>query len=224
MQVWVDYDTTHAMLNATIAPCCLSSKPSTPLLSVRYNLSSVLPTTAVFAGFSAATGPIDSRHYILGWSFKLNGQPNYSALSLKTIQQLAAQLHARPRTNNNITTLCAGLIPTLGIAILVVLQGTNSFAGESHPIHIHGDDFYILEEGFGNFDAAADTTKLNLDDPPMRNTVGVPVNGWAVIRRQPWGVADALPPRRPHHLGPRHGLPRRGAAVSPAPPPDLPLC
>ncbi|KAG8050834.1 hypothetical protein GUJ93_ZPchr0009g1241 [Zizania palustris] len=69
-----------------------------------------------------------------------------------------------------------------GSVVQVVLQGTNVFAGENHPIHIHGYDFYILAEGLGNFNAATDTAKFNLDDPPMRNTVGVPVNGWAVIR------------------------------------------
>ncbi|KAJ6832784.1 laccase-3-like [Iris pallida] len=69
-----------------------------------------------------------------------------------------------------------------GSVVQVVLQGTSIFAGENHPIHIHGYDFYILAEGFGNFDAKTDTSKFNLVDPPMRNTVGVPVNGWAVIR------------------------------------------
>ncbi|EES07861.1 hypothetical protein BDA96_05G006200 [Sorghum bicolor] len=69
-----------------------------------------------------------------------------------------------------------------GAAVQLVLQGTNVFAAENHPIHLHGYDFYILAEGFGNFDAATDTAKFNMDDPPMRNTVGVPVNGWAVIR------------------------------------------
>ncbi|THU64926.1 hypothetical protein C4D60_Mb01t31640 [Musa balbisiana] len=69
-----------------------------------------------------------------------------------------------------------------GSVVQLVLQGTNIFAAENHPIHIHGYDFYILAEGFGNFNAAKDNARFNLVDPPMRNTVGVPVNGWAVIR------------------------------------------
>ncbi|THU51930.1 hypothetical protein C4D60_Mb06t36260 [Musa balbisiana] len=69
-----------------------------------------------------------------------------------------------------------------GSVVQLVLQGTNIFAAENHPIHIHGYDFYILAEGFGNFNPAKDNAKFNLVDPPMRNTVGVPVNGWAVIR------------------------------------------
>ena len=69
-----------------------------------------------------------------------------------------------------------------GSRVQVVLQGTNVFAGENHPIHLHGYDFYIVGEGFGNFNPKTDAAKFNLVDPPMRNTVGVPVNGWAVIR------------------------------------------
>jgi laccase len=73
-----------------------------------------------------------------------------------------------------------------GSVVQVVLQGTNIFAAESHPIHLHGNDFYILAQGFGNFNPKKDTPKFNLVDPPLRNTFSVPVNGWAVIR---W-VAD----------------------------------
>jgi len=66
--------------------------------------------------------------------------------------------------------------------VQVILQGTNIFAGESHPIHLHGYDFYIVGAGFGNYNAQTDPPKFNLVDPPMRNTVNVPVNGWAAIR------------------------------------------
>lgn len=69
-----------------------------------------------------------------------------------------------------------------GSRVQLVLQGTSIFTAENHPIHIHGYDFFIVAEGFGNFDPKTDAAKFNLVDPPMRNTVGVPVNGWAVIR------------------------------------------
>ncbi|RZS19260.1 hypothetical protein BHM03_00051638 [Ensete ventricosum] len=69
-----------------------------------------------------------------------------------------------------------------GSVVQLVLQGTNIFAGEEHPMHIHGYHFYVLATGFGNFDPGRDTARFNLVDPPLRNTVGVPVNGWAVIR------------------------------------------
>lgn len=69
-----------------------------------------------------------------------------------------------------------------GEAVQVVLQGTSIFTAENHPIHLHGYDFYIVGEGFGNFNPSKDTAKFNLVDPPMRNTASVPVGGWAVIR------------------------------------------
>lgn len=69
-----------------------------------------------------------------------------------------------------------------GARVQIVLQGTNIFTAENHPIHLHGYDFYILAEGFGNFNPKTDTAKFNLVDPPLRNTVSLPVKGWAVIR------------------------------------------
>ncbi|KAG0469130.1 hypothetical protein HPP92_018458 [Vanilla planifolia] len=71
---------------------------------------------------------------------------------------------------------------SFGSVVQLVLQGTGIFSVENHPIHLHGYDFYILAEGFGNFNAATDSAKFNLVDPPMRNTVTVPASGWAVIR------------------------------------------
>ncbi|KAH9311400.1 hypothetical protein KI387_026435, partial [Taxus chinensis] len=67
-------------------------------------------------------------------------------------------------------------------AVQVILQGTNIFAAENHPIHLHGYDFYIVGEGFGNYNPRRDPQGFNLVDPPLRNTVAVPVNGWAAIR------------------------------------------
>ncbi|GLJ26186.1 hypothetical protein SUGI_0502410 [Cryptomeria japonica] len=67
-------------------------------------------------------------------------------------------------------------------AVQVILQGTNIFAAENHPIHLHGYDFYIVGEGFGNYNPRTDPQNFNLIDPPQRNTVAVPVNGWAAIR------------------------------------------
>jgi hypothetical protein len=108
------------LLNVTIAPYfLLSTKPSRPLLSITYNLSSVLPTTTVYAGFSSSTGILNCKHYVLGWSFKLNGEAaalNYSALSLKAIQELAQQVHARPHSFK--TILCIVLLPIVVISIL----------------------------------------------------------------------------------------------------------
>ncbi|CAH1434971.1 unnamed protein product [Lactuca virosa] len=66
--------------------------------------------------------------------------------------------------------------------IEVVFQGTNLVGGLDHPMHLHGFNFYVLGWGFGNFDKKKDPKNYNLVDPPYRNTVIVPINGWAAIR------------------------------------------
>ncbi|KAG4196276.1 hypothetical protein ERO13_A06G160500v2 [Gossypium hirsutum] len=117
-----------------------------------------------------------------------------------------------------------------GSRVQIVLQDTSIVTPENHPIHLHGYDFYIIAQGFGNFDPKKDTSKFNLVDPPLRNTVGVPVNGWAVIRfvadnpvwimhchldvHINWGLAMAF-------------LVENGVGelqTIQLPPPDLPIC
>ncbi|KAI4354613.1 hypothetical protein L6164_003462 [Bauhinia variegata] len=91
----------------------------------------------------------------------------------------------------------------------IVLQNTALLGIENHPIHIHGMNFYVLAQGFGNYNATRDEAKFNLVNPQMRNTIAVPVGGWAVIRFKaknpgiwlvhchfdvhlPWGMAMAF--------------------------------
>uniref|UniRef100_A0A0D9XZG3 non-specific serine/threonine protein kinase n=1 Tax=Leersia perrieri TaxID=77586 RepID=A0A0D9XZG3_9ORYZ len=71
MQVWVDYDAKFHQINVTLAR--LSDKPQQPLLSSTINISLML-SSSVYAGFSAATGHTNCNHSVLGWSFKVNGK------------------------------------------------------------------------------------------------------------------------------------------------------
>lgn len=66
----------------------------------------------------------------------------------------------------------------------IVLQNTAFVGIENHPIHIHGFNFHVLAQGFGNYDSVNDQGKFNLVNPQTRNTIAVPVGGWAVIRFQ----------------------------------------
>lgn len=65
----------------------------------------------------------------------------------------------------------------------VVFQNTALLGGQNHPMHIHGYSFHVLAQGFGNFNRK-DRAKFNLVNPQLRNTVGVPMGGWTVIRFQ----------------------------------------
>ncbi|KAJ1694926.1 hypothetical protein LUZ63_011624 [Rhynchospora breviuscula] len=72
MQAWVEYDSQETRIDVTLSPIGMS-KPSKPLLSYEFNLSTVLINNSMYVGFSSSTGTVRTSHYILGWSFKLNG-------------------------------------------------------------------------------------------------------------------------------------------------------
>ncbi|XP_042016377.1 laccase-7 [Salvia splendens] len=113
----------------------------------------------------------------------------------------------------------------------VVLQNTALIGIENHPIHLHGFNFYVLAQGFGNYNPSIDSRKFNFVNPHERNTIGVPVGGWAVIRFRannpgvwlmhchldvhlPWGLATAFVVENGPTL----------ATTLPPPPPDFPKC
>ncbi|CAL5388455.1 unnamed protein product [Camellia sinensis] len=113
----------------------------------------------------------------------------------------------------------------------MVLQNTASLGIENHPMHLHGVNFHVLAQGFGNYDPINDPKKFNLVNPQARNTIGVPTGGWAVLRFQannpgvwlmhchmdvhlPWGLAMAFVVEN----GPT------ASTTLPPPPRDLPHC
>ncbi|XP_059643520.1 laccase-17-like [Cornus florida] len=67
-------------------------------------------------------------------------------------------------------------------SVELVMQDTSIIGAESHPLHLHGFNFFVLRQGFGNYDPKKDPAKFNLVDPVERNTVGVPSGGWVAIR------------------------------------------
>ncbi|KAL2899245.1 Laccase-3 [Bienertia sinuspersici] len=106
-----------------------------------------------------------------------------------------------------------------GSHVQVVLQNTNIFTIEDHPMHLHGYHFYVVGTGKGNFDPKTDPAKFNLVDPPFRNTVGTTPGGvWLMHCHLDvhigWGLAMVF-------------LVENGVgklqSLEP-PPPDLPQC
>jgi len=71
MQVWVDYDGEARQLKVTLSPVKVP-KPKRPLLSTAVDLSNLM-ADPMYIGFSSATGVVPTRHYVLGWSFHLDG-------------------------------------------------------------------------------------------------------------------------------------------------------
>ncbi|KAJ8753844.1 hypothetical protein K2173_000098 [Erythroxylum novogranatense] len=115
--------------------------------------------------------------------------------------------------------------------VQIIMQNTALIGVESHPIHIHGFNFHVLAQGFGNYDPVNGPSKFNFYNPQVRNTIAVPVGGWAVIRftannpgvwlvhchldvHLPWGLASAFVVQN----GPTP------SSMLPPPPADLPQC
>ncbi|XP_058099379.1 L-type lectin-domain containing receptor kinase SIT2-like [Magnolia sinica] len=84
MHIWVEYNGLQNQLNVTLSPIGLP-KPDIPLLSKMVDLSSIVLDN-MYIGFSSSTKLFQSYHYILGWSFKMNGQAQ--ALDLSRLPKL----------------------------------------------------------------------------------------------------------------------------------------
>ncbi|CAH9100951.1 unnamed protein product [Cuscuta epithymum] len=113
---WVEYDSASNLINVTISPSSL--KPRVPLLSHRVDLSGVLKEN-MYVGFSASTGVLAGAHYILGWSFKINGEAK------------SINLHSLPSIpgvkKRHVALVASASAAAAGLALLSVLVGVYVF-------------------------------------------------------------------------------------------------
>jgi laccase len=87
-----------------------------------------------------------------------------------------------PPNNTNVATGTKLLVLPFNSSVELVMQDTSILGIESHPLHLHGFNFFVVGQGVGNYDSVNDPAKFNLIDPVERNTVGVPAGGWVAIR------------------------------------------
>ncbi|KAJ4979836.1 hypothetical protein NE237_010616 [Protea cynaroides] len=87
-----------------------------------------------------------------------------------------------PPNNTMVSNGTKVVVLPFNTSVELVMQGTSTLGAENHPLHIHGYNFYVVGQGFGNFDPNKDPPNFNLIDPVERNTVGVPSGGWVAIR------------------------------------------
>ncbi|XP_031489692.1 L-type lectin-domain containing receptor kinase V.9-like [Nymphaea colorata] len=73
IQAWIEYDGQMKQLKVTIAPLSHPLQPNRSLISYPIDLSPIL-LEHMYAGFSSGTDRLVSKHYILGWSFKMSEQ------------------------------------------------------------------------------------------------------------------------------------------------------
>ncbi|KAG9453248.1 hypothetical protein H6P81_006152 [Aristolochia fimbriata] len=118
-----------------------------------------------------------------------------------------------------------------GAVVEMVLQNTAVLSTENHPIHLHGFNFFVLAQGFGNFNRAREEEKFNLVNPQERNTIAVPVGGWAALRftaNNPgvWMMHCHMDVHVPRGLVAVFVVENGGTPSSTLPPPpaDLPRC
>ncbi|KAK7300745.1 hypothetical protein RJT34_11594 [Clitoria ternatea] len=105
IQAWVDYDSSTTQLDVRLSST--SSKPTSPILSFNVDLSPILQDE-MYVGFSASTtGCLASSHYLLGWSFYMNGEAK--SLNLKKLPSV-------PKSKNHKKCFIK-----LGVAVSVVI-------------------------------------------------------------------------------------------------------
>ncbi|KAL6853691.1 hypothetical protein ACP4OV_019720 [Aristida adscensionis] len=143
---------------------CQGPTNTTQFAAAMNNVSFVLPTRALlhshFAGLSAGVYSSD-----------------FPAAPLKPFDYTGT-----PPNNTNVATGTKLMVIPYGASVELVMQDTSILGAESHPLHLHGFNFFVVGQGYGNYDPVNDPASFNLVDPVERNTVGVPAGGWVAIR------------------------------------------
>ncbi|KAL5991855.1 Laccase-17 [Asimina triloba] len=156
------------------------------------NVSFVLPTTAL----------LQSHYYA-----QSNG---VYTTDLPTTPPFPFNYTGNPPNNTMVTNGTKAVVLPFNTSVELVLQDTSILGAESHPLHLHGFNFFVVGQGFGNFDPNMDPPNFNLLDPIERNTVGIPSGGWVAIRFQADNpgqcMVHALPPGSAHQLGSEDGV------------------
>ncbi|KAK1354690.1 Non-specific serine/threonine protein kinase [Heracleum sosnowskyi] len=154
MQLWVEYSGLGKQINVTLAPVGIG-KPKKPLLSLHYDLDPVL-NEEMYVGFSSTTGTIVfTSHYVLGWSFMMNGMAKKLDLSkLPTLPRIG------PKKKSSFLTI--GLPLILAVTILLTFSGVFYYARrkkkfsevledwelEYGPHRFKYKDLYVATKGF----------------------------------------------------------------------------
>ncbi|KAJ4812440.1 Concanavalin A-like lectin protein kinase family protein [Rhynchospora pubera] len=153
MQVWVEYDSQETQINVTLSSVG-KSKPIKPLLSYTYNLSTIL-NDSMYVGFSSSTGSVHTSHYILGWSFKLNGAA--PSINLSKLPKLP---RTTPKDRSKVLDIVLPLTSAAFVLILVAfiflyMKGRFKYAElledwevEFGPHRLTYKDLYRATNGF----------------------------------------------------------------------------
>ncbi|XP_030440924.2 L-type lectin-domain containing receptor kinase IV.1-like [Syzygium oleosum] len=153
MQVWVDYDGMQKQIRVTVAPVNVD-KPNTSLLSLSFNLSPIFKET-MYVGFSSSTGLLLASNYILGWSFKVNGQAHRLDLSqLPRLPHMKKKQKSIPLTTG-LPFICLFFLSILVFAVAYAIRKRRKFAEvledwerDYSPQRFKYKDLYVATKGF----------------------------------------------------------------------------
>ncbi|KAL6909872.1 hypothetical protein ACP4OV_001531 [Aristida adscensionis] len=155
MQVWLDYNGETTEISVTLAPIN-AAKPSRPLVSATYNLSTVLEDHS-YIGFSASTGPINSLYCVLGWSLGINRPaPSIDITKLPKLPRMGPK--PRSKVLEIILPIATAIIIILIGIILVLLVWRRRRYAEIHedweaefgPHRFPYKDLFHATDGFKN--------------------------------------------------------------------------
>ncbi|WVZ96362.1 hypothetical protein U9M48_042013 [Paspalum notatum var. saurae] len=155
-QLWIDYDEGTTQINVTLAPINVG-KPSRPLLSATYDLSTVLSNSTSYIGFSSVATTINTRQYVMGWSFGMNKPA--PPLDISKLPKLP---YLGPKAQSKVLTIVlpiatATLILSVGTLVTLVVRRRQKYAevledweGEFGPHRFSYKDLFHATRGFKN--------------------------------------------------------------------------
>ncbi|XP_024186696.1 L-type lectin-domain containing receptor kinase IV.1 [Rosa chinensis] len=154
MRVWVEYDGTKKQIEVTMAPIAVATKPPTPLLSLKYDLSPILKKT-MYVGFSSSTGSFLTSHIVVGWSFRMNGQAqDLIASKLPKLPSIAGKKRSMLFTFG-VPLISVSLVLLVVSGVLYVIRRKRKFAEvledwelDYGPQRFKYKELYIATKGF----------------------------------------------------------------------------
>ncbi|XP_044476067.1 laccase-14-like [Mangifera indica] len=153
-------------VNSSPCPSRTCSGPNgTRLYSSVNNISFVNPSMAILEAYYKGINGVFGTHFPDVPPMEFNYTAEYLPFDLQA---------AQPGTEVKVLDY--------GSTIEIVFQGTSLIFGADNPMHLHGFSFYVVGWGLGTFNKDKDPLTYNLVDPPLQNTIAVPIDGWTTIR------------------------------------------
>jgi len=156
MQVWIEYDGVKKKIDVTLAPVSVGFdvvKPTQPLLSLTKDLSPIF-NNSMYVGFSSATGSVFTSHYVLGWSFKVNGQAQNLEISEIPELRIFAEKKKSKFLTVGLPLILVSLLFMITLGVMYYIKWTKfseileDWEHEYGPHRFKFKDLYFATKGF----------------------------------------------------------------------------